>query len=364
LAGGVRALAQPAGDADKPAAPAQERDAAWLEKLIPALDSDDFAKREAASKEIADDSGVSLHLIEQRLCDKAHPLTPEQALRLGEAGLRLFANTQRGAMGVQFAAPGMEGSLDGVKVGMAVDGFDSKRVLKSGDVIRDMDGVSLAVGDQSRSRNLVVALIISHDPGDEVTLNLLRNGEPLVVKLALGSYRDLRNANELDTARLRTAWDLRCRRLQGGEEPQAADAGLSAERWTQISDPVRRLAMRRVATQRQNVNPFMVQAQQQEQPAPDTGVTLIAGGAGRDLLSEPPSDFSASERGQRNAARIQQVNQQIQFYNTLLQRDVARQKDPNLAEGTKRMLQANINSYKQQLNVLRAQKKQLVGMEP
>jgi len=336
------------------------RDVDWLDEIVPRLGSDDYAEREKASELIGNDEGVSLALIEKRLTDAARPLTPEQSLRLSEAGLKHFASSQRGAMGVSFSLS--DNAVDGVKVGGAVDGFDSKRVLRPGDVIREMDGVSLAVGDQNRSRNLVIALIISHDPGDEVTLDVLRGGEPMVVRLKLGNYKDLRNANELSIPRLREAWDLRCRRTGGAAqtEPEAVEAGMSAERWGQISDPVRRVAMRHAAVVRANANPFA--AQQPEPVGDEIGTVLIAGGMGRALMAEPAGEFSASERGQRNAAEVRNKRQQIQLYTTLLNRDLARMKDANLPENQKRMLDNNIRSYKQQINMLRTQMKQLNGI--
>jgi hypothetical protein len=342
---------------------AQPRDAAWLEKVVADLDSSDFATRERASEKLSGDEGVGLSLIERRLTDASHPLMPEQVLRLSEAGLRQFTSTQRGAMGVQFAL--MDSAVDGVKVGATVDGFDSKRALKAGDVIREMDGVSLVMNDQMRSRNAIVAMIISHDPGDEVTLSVLRAGEPVVVRLKLGNYRDLRNANELDTQRMRTAWEMRCRRAMGGpsgDVSDAAEAGLSAQRWNQISDPVRRNAARRLAEIRQ-ANPFLPQSGPEPLPE-EAGTTLVAGGADRTLQVEPSNDFSAGEKSQRNAGQVRQIQMQIDQFTNLIRNYEKRLKDPNLPENQKRMLQATLSSYKQQLAMLKMQKKQLVGLEP
>jgi PDZ domain len=363
LWGGVGVAAQPDPQRQGDESVAPGRDAEWLERFVPKLDSDDYAEREKASELIGSDEGVSLSLIEKRLTDAARPLTPEQSLRLSEAGLKHFANSQRGAMGVSFALS--DNALDGVKVGGAVDGFDSKRVLRPGDVIREMDGVSLALNDQMRSRGLIIALIVSHDPGDEVTLDLLRGGEPVVVRLKLGNYKDLRNANELDLPRLRAAWELRCRRAVGGgapSEPEAVEAGMSAERWGQIGDPVRRATMRRNAVLRQqNVNAFAPQA---DPGGDEAGAMLLAGGAARPLLADPPVEFSASERGNRNSAQARNLQQQIQLFSNLLSRDRAKLRDPNVPDGQRRLLLNQIKAYEQQLNQLRTQRRQLGGLEP
>jgi hypothetical protein len=148
-------------------------------------------------------------------------------------------------MGVSFAV--LDSAGEGVKVGAAVDGFDSRRVLRPGDVIREMDGVVITGGDQMEARNQMIALIVSHDPGDQVTLGLTRAGEPVTVRLTLGNYTALgRNANELDAPRLRAAWELRCRRMGAApaDDSDVVEAGLSPQRWTQISDPVARIAQR------------------------------------------------------------------------------------------------------------------------
>jgi hypothetical protein len=338
-----------------------EVDESWLEKQVAALDSDDFATRDKASNEIAGNEHLTLKTIEHRLSDPSRPLSPEQKMRLSEAGLKMFTSSQRGAMGVSFSLT--DGAVDGVKVGGAVDGFDAKRVLKAGDVIREMDGVSLTFGDQMRSRNMVVALIISHDPGDEVTLNVIRNGEPVVVRMKLGNYRDLRNANELDAPRLRLAWDMRCQRAAAASaEAEPVEAGISAERWDQISDPVKRLAARRVALNRQNN--FILPGNALEAAPDDPGVAMVAGGSSRMLLNKPEEDFSSNQRLQMNLARAQQIQQQIQYFNALIQRDQRRLRDPNTPDQTRQMLKNNIASYQQQVNSLRAAKKQMMGMEP
>src|SRR5437899_1329846 len=77
-----------------------EVDDSWMQKQVSDLDSRDFATREKASIELAGNEHLTLKAIEARLGDASRPLTPEQKLRLGEAGLKMFTNSQRGAMGV------------------------------------------------------------------------------------------------------------------------------------------------------------------------------------------------------------------------------------------------------------------------
>jgi hypothetical protein len=357
----VGTTVQPQPDGDVKGDGIGEVDDSWLEKQVKDLDSNDFAARDRASCEIAGNEHLTLKAIERRLADTTRPLTPEQKLRLSEAGLKMFCNSQRGAMGVSFSLT--DGAVDGVKVGGAVDGFDAKRVLKPGDVIREMDGVSLTFGDQMRSRSMVVALIISHDPGEEVTLDLMRNGEPVVVRMKLGNYKDLRNANELDPTRMRLAWDMRCQRgVTASAEQEPAEAGISEERWNQISDPVKRMAARRVAIARQNN--FIIANNNAEALPDDPGVTMVAAGGSRVVLNKPEEDFSANQRLQVNLAQAQQFQQRIQLYNNQIRSAQNRLKDVNLPDGQRQVLRNQITNWQQQINILRAQRKQMMGLEP
>jgi hypothetical protein len=340
----------------------EKETAAWVESQVAALDSDSFSVRDAASHDLAVDPRVTLQMIEQRLADSARPLSAEQSLRLSEAGLRMFASSPRGAMGVQFA--NVYGDTDGVKVGMAVDGFDAKRVLKAGDVIREMDGVSLAVGNQDRAHNLIIALIISHDAGEEVSLNVMRAGEPLSVRMRLGSYKDLRNANPLDMTRVRQAWDFRCQRVRSGHadiDVETTEPGISPQRWAMLIDSVRRV-LRQATTPQQAANPFAppTAAEQNEEPT----IAMVGGGAWRQL-SEPPGDFSAAEHGARNSGRTQQLQQQIDSLNATIRIYERRLKDPNLPEVTRRQLTMTVAQYRQLVLQYRLERRRLLGqVEP
>jgi len=118
--------------------------------------------------------------------------------------------------------------------------------------------------------------------------------------------------------------------------------------------------MRRNALARQNAF-----APQQAEPAGDDGgVTVVAGGADRTRLVEPAGEFTASERGQRNLAEARQLQQQIQLYTNLVNRNNARLRDVNLPDAQRRLLQSQVREYDRQLVLLRTRKKQLIGLEP
>jgi hypothetical protein len=182
--------------------------------------------------------------------------------------------------------------------------------------------------------------------------------------MKLGNYRELRNANELDAIRLRMAWDLRCQRnAAASAEQEPSEAGISEERWNQISDPVKRLATRRAnAFQRQNGNFFITnEPARPEEP----GVTLLASGDKRVLLNRPEEDFSANIRLQVNVAAAQQMQFQIQQTNQQLQRAQKRlAENPNMAEAQRQVILDQIAIIQQRLTILKAQRRQLMGMEP
>src|SRR5262245_43943236 len=106
------------------AATSDDSAAAWLEQQIAALESDTLELREAAAGASNDDERVTLALLEKRLADTrpGRALTPEQNLRLTQAGIRKFAQAPHAAMGVSFSR--YDGDEQGVEIGGTIDGFD------------------------------------------------------------------------------------------------------------------------------------------------------------------------------------------------------------------------------------------------
>lgn len=186
-------------------APGQQIDPklrASVDQWIKDLDDAALDKRELAQNCLGDARFCSLMLIQARLFDPG--LSEEQRLRLGSAAYRLFAATVRGAMGVQFS----DSTPQGVVIGRTIEGFDSRVVLRPEDIIRSIDGRAAIDPDQVR------ALIISRDPGEEVELALLRNGEPLTVTLRMGRFDQLRErSGGPDERSLQLAWRVRLARL-------------------------------------------------------------------------------------------------------------------------------------------------------
>lgn len=201
----VAGLVLAAGLLGAPSALAQAIDPkvrANVDQWVKDLDSAELAERDYAQLRLGDGRACSLGLIQSRFLDAG--LTEEQRLRLHSAGFRLFTGSVRGAMGVQFDTT----TPQGVVIGRTIEGFDSRVTLRPGDVIRTIDGRPAVDQDHVR------ALIISHDPGDEVTVGLLRNGEPLTVVLRMGRFDQLRDRNVgPDEQAMQQAWRVRLARL-------------------------------------------------------------------------------------------------------------------------------------------------------
>ncbi|MCC6676763.1 MAG: PDZ domain-containing protein [Phycisphaerales bacterium] len=175
---------------------------AGVDQWIKDLDSSELDKRDFGQSRLGDGRFCSLGLIQGRFFDPG--LSEEQRLRLNSAGYRLFTGSVRGAMGVQFS----DSTPQGVVIGRTIEGFDSRVTLRPEDVIRTIDGRPALDQDHVR------ALIISHDPGDEVSVGLLRNGEPLMVTLRMGRFDQLRDRNlGPDEQALQQAWRVRLARL-------------------------------------------------------------------------------------------------------------------------------------------------------
>lgn len=183
------------------------------------LDSDSIQTREAAS--------TSLKAWAKNSPDKLLTLitsssTPEQRERLLELGRNAFMNSDRGAMGVSFAQTALRGVAfnddvfeEGIPIDGTIQGFDSANVLKGGDLLRSIGGVRVRTNLECRVQ------IISYDPGQQVRLEIEREGRPMFVTLHLGRWDDLRNPVNQSSDRLadsvkQAAWRARAARVTAG----------------------------------------------------------------------------------------------------------------------------------------------------
>jgi hypothetical protein len=246
-------------------------DLAWFVEQVRLLDAEDLGTREDAALRIASDPRTNLALVERMLSQGGMSLSPEQRERLTRLATGFFRNEPRAGMGVSFAR--FDGR-EGVEIAGTVEGFDARRVLRPGDIIRSMSGIPVRFNDEAR------AVILSHDPGETISVEVVRAGEVRTLSVVLGRFSDLRNAAEPEDAVLAGAWELRCARrlgLPATRLSEVLDPGLPQSRWVSLRSGSISQTTRANA---QVVVPWG-ESKQPEGPA-----RLLAGGEGRGVPTE------------------------------------------------------------------------------
>ena len=364
LLGLVIAIVASPADADTPA-PIDAR--TRLASIIRSFDSPDLTERLGASDRIAADPELTLALLEESLRDaEGGKLSAEQLLRLDQAAFARFCRESRAAMGVQYSQ--LDTLIDGVEISAPLDGFDAKRVLQPGDVIRRIDSTVV------RRQNDLRAAILSYSPGDEVSLEVLRRGEPLTLRLRMGNFDDLdaRNAAVplpgggarirpqamaragFDARTLQRAWAVRRQRVGGGLAGAAMPVAFEAA----PSRPASNLLGRMVQDGRLvRIEP----ADAGGQPGPER----IAAGGGSDRAGfvSAPGIFAAGVVSQEQGARAVQLAQQMARTQMMLERQQRLAQRPGLPADAKQALEADVSRLKAQLAEL-SELQRKITLEP
>lgn len=193
-----------------------------LSQVVTKLDSPSIYDRLEAQDELRRVAGTRLATVEALL---SRPnLSAEQIERLSTVGYSIFSAQPRAAMGVRFAL--VEGNGEGVAIDGLIGGFDAAAVLLPGDVIRSIAGVPIQLQMDARR------VIISYEPGEEVPVEIVRQGQLRDVRVKLGAYNDLNNGLRaaVDSASLRLAWETRVARTRHAVMAVALGTGLSKDR--------------------------------------------------------------------------------------------------------------------------------------
>lgn len=199
-----------------------------LDRLVQELDSEDASTRELATQILASDPRLSLRDLERHLA--AQDLTREQRRRLlGAAFERFRPPNPRGALGVSFEPLAREA---GVRIATVVPTFPSAAVLKPGDRVVSFDGI--AIRDQQHA----VAIIVSRDPGDQIEVAIVRDGEAMTLGVPLGRRDLLDNPVPVSGPMLSDAWAVRSRGYTTEPEPVVIDTGLAPGAWLDSATPV------------------------------------------------------------------------------------------------------------------------------
>jgi len=198
-------FAEKIADRDVPAA---------FDQIVRDLSSRDFVVRHAASARLTANEQFTLEMLETAL--KRQDLTLEARTRLGSAARQRFFRAPRAALGFQF---GLQ-LRDRVVVGKTFPQFPSARLLEEGDMILRADGLKL---DGPMAQTIIKSVIVSHDPGDAITLVLRRGAQKMELSVPLGRFSDLEGGQIVPDDILARAWRVRLQSRVGavGGEPIA-----------------------------------------------------------------------------------------------------------------------------------------------
>lgn len=203
---------------DDPAAPAR------LQELIAGLGSADFRVREQASRNLEDDQGITLQMIEKAVRDSGTTLSLEARARLLGAARDRFWRTPRGALGIQF----WNALSTRVVVEQTFREFEASQKIEDGDMIIEADGRPI---DGPAAQQRLQAVIVSHDPGESIRLVVRRGEQKLNLEVRLGRREDLANAVLTDAIMTR-AWQQRVSAVTGAGASGPITTGVRAADWS------------------------------------------------------------------------------------------------------------------------------------
>lgn len=205
------------------------------EELITNLSSPEFAVRQRATEQLLSDERLTLPMLEKAL---ARPETTIEARqRLMQVGRQIFLRTPRAAMGVSFDRM----FSNRVVVTATYDKFASKRLLEEGDLIVEARGTRL-IGPGAQM--LLQAIIISHDPGEEIPIVVRRGEQKLALSIPLGRFADLQDVQNnnvpvaayLPEDRLARGWRIRAGRMAPTPQAQVIRLSVPAAVWSTAAE--------------------------------------------------------------------------------------------------------------------------------
>lgn len=296
------------------------------------LGSPDVKTRIEAHERLAAARSITLRQIEQ-LIRTTNPLSPEQRRRLLAVAYQRFLTEPRAGMGINANRDPDRPTLNSL-----IEGFPAAEVLKVGDRFIAAAGMNIDAWDTLR------AVIISHDPGDEIPATIVRDGATLNVRIKLGRFDQLDRQPQLEPSIREAAWTLRSRGLRDPAmvEAKPIESGLSTAAW---------------------FNPALIQREAADiQPADvggDTRTNVVAGGESRGGVPQVQEIITGGVRvlprdgrgrpiraGGIDAAQAEVVRQlqlvQIRKAQSMIQRDRLKQRLQEAPESERPAVQNQI----------------------
>lgn len=320
-----------------------------INDIVTDLDSDDFATREGATHQL-DTPLVSVKALLQELARK--DLSAEQRKRLERAGYARFERQERAAMGVQFSRSSFLPGA-GVTIDHPTDGFDSARVLMAGDVLRSIDGI--IVNNQIEAR----PIIISFEPGDEVTVVVDRAGETKSLQMRLGNFKDLlRAGGTLSSADKRRAWEYRMVRAGVQAQPEPVVAPFDPEQYRRVVGEERR---------RKSADELRARTQALNESVPDINsyraLNFVRAGSQRVLSDDAATEFEPEAKrfpvkgknGLGGADMSLEVRRQMRNLDAQIRENNLRLKNAALPDEQRARLETGNRANRMQILNLRAQ---------
>lgn len=315
-----------------PPAPANILDR--LRPLIAQLDDDVLTKREQAQNDIAASESLHGRTAVQVLSDSS--LSPEQRERLMQIAYDTFSRRPRAALGVSFDQFAERVSLSGT-----VPGFDAQRVLRGGDVIVRFNGVEVATQDDARRE------ILSYEPGQSISLHVLRGEEAIIVRCTLGSYNELNtNRRQMTEYDLRRAFHAWLDRENAEANPrQSISSGRNADSWGEA------LYQEGISARGGRLKPPV----DVELPA-----EVNAGGGERRTLNADAAQPFADSLDQLRLDTLSRMRQQEQVAEARIRNLEMQLRAGNLDAARRQQIELSIKSQKANLENLRLRMQQLL----
>ncbi len=191
-------------------------------ELLAALDAPVWAQRDEAMRRMLEDRTAKLEDLEQ--LSRSGELSPEQEIRVRQVARRSFEMRRLAGLGVQFSGFGPQG----VVIGQTIEGFDAANHLVPGDMVQAANGQTMHTQDELRWT------ILSLDPGQEIEMRVLRGGSVVTLRVLLGAFADLPDAQRPSQTDLAYAFYKRWQRRALPPPRMPVGAEISIEDWARV----------------------------------------------------------------------------------------------------------------------------------
>lgn len=206
-----------------------------LHQLVKQLDAPTLDVREQATQTLIK-AETSFEMIGQAGID-ASALTTEQRSRLDRVWFERFKRTPRAGLGVAFDAQ-FQG---GVRLASVEANFPAAAFLQPLDRILSAEGASFAPFVTQQAWQAFRHRILSFDPGETMSVSILRRQDQIKMSVPLGAYSDLARAAPLLDQDYTAAWEFRRSRIGFALRDEGRIAATASGRAWPVMTPLDRV---------------------------------------------------------------------------------------------------------------------------